>query len=131
VKNLLRLGLVALVSSTLALLNLKFGDVKVIHHSLNRFQEKARGSERVTDYMLNHYGEKLKTKRGSLQALFKELNGAVPVIRKNRLRQLLENGCRDADYFTAHGWIYVVEEGGILKTCYEKEDIRDAGYTRV
>lgn len=107
-----------------ALFDLGIGNIRVTPHCLSKFQSRGL----ISDYISKTHGRNIKTKRGSLKSLFTELKGAKQVERRNRLRQLLENNCVPADYFTSHGWIYVIEEGRVLKTCYEKGDISKAGY---
>ena len=67
----------------------------------------------------------------ALQLLIDMVTGAKRVTRANHLKQFFKHGGKDANYLSSEGWIFVLEEGDLLKTCYYKGDINQHGYTKI
>lgn len=59
-----------------------------------------------------------------LDSLCIRLKDAQETERRNAVYQIIKHGFEPADYFYNDGWIFVIEEGGILKTAYYKEILR-------
>ena len=104
--------------------NTKHGEYSVSDHAFSKFCERALDSE----YFKRTSNVDLDTRRGLVKLLFKEFQGSVPTQRRNVALQTINHGFQKSDYRTNHGWIYVVENGNVLKTCYNKKNPGRRGY---
>lgn len=73
----------------------------------------------------------LVNKRGMLQLMYYMVSNAVKVERRNAALQFLKHKLESAEYITYLGWIFVVKEGGVIITCYDKGNPYKAGYRRI
>jgi hypothetical protein len=108
-------------------LNTKHGEYDLSNHAFKRFCDRAPDSEQLWQAVESCSN----TKRGLVRLLLKQFNGSFPVERKNSASQIIKHGFRPTEYRMNKNWIYVVEDGDKIKTCYEKEDPNAAGYRKV
>src|SRR3989344_1445388 len=83
----------------------------------------------------NRYKEKIKELKSPdelVDSLKKLLDFSYPVERRNSTLQIIENGFKTADYRFSEGWIFVIEEGDVIKTMYHKGSIKkNKNYRRI
>jgi hypothetical protein len=100
--------------------NLENGRYLVHNHAFKRFLERAPKSERISET----FGNKLKTKRGNLAALYHLFKDSKPIKRfsssSSRIRQAIKHQCTLADYRENQEWVFVIEDGNLIKTVYDK-----------
>ncbi len=110
----------------IALFRTKHGEIYVQHHAFKRFMERIRLSKlaRKRYPMLN-------SQQACLRELYSQLNDSSQMERKNAVLQIIKNEFKLAEYLVRDSWIYVIElDKGrkVLKTCYEKENVKKVGY---
>ena len=62
----------------------------------------------------------IKALRDRIMVLYEQLEKAVPAKRKKHVLQIIKYG-EQAEYYARSGFIYVLENGNVFKTCYEKD----------
>ncbi|MBR9705900.1 hypothetical protein GOV14_02590 [Candidatus Pacearchaeota archaeon] len=91
-------------------------------------EQKQEEQEKQEEKLQKNKEPRFKTKRDALYSLFELLKRSVPVIRKNKVKQIITYGFKDAEYRYAKKWIFVIEDGNVLGTCYQKDNLLEAGY---
>ncbi len=109
-----------------ASLSLGWGLVHIHPHAFQRFVERLRETE-----IEDNRRQEFSAQRACLMSLYHKLKNSVPVERKNAALQIIEHDFKRADYRANGGWIFVIEEGNVLKTAYLKVNIKQAGYRLV
>lgn len=101
---------------------------KIYHigaHSFEMFVHRMDKSEAMKKQLRNKFPHDL---RDYMKSLYIMIKSSVLVDRKNYISQILKNNFKECEYRTNHGWIFVIEKGNMLKTCYEVGKISKKGY---
>ena len=113
---------IKLTDKLIATFRMKDREIDITYHGFNAF------SRRVCNTLMKN-GTFKKAQRDRLMLLYNQLKESVEVIRKNSVLQIVEHG-EKAEYRTHKGFIYVIENSELFKTCYPKDDLKRAGYKR-
>jgi len=99
--------------------------ILVEDHAFSQYVARMKASNAMRIQIRSKFPVNL---RDFLSRLYTEIKTAQVAQRLNTVSQTLNHDFRDAEYLTNHGWIYVLEWGKILKTCYEVGKISEKGY---
>ncbi|MBW2986335.1 hypothetical protein KY333_03110 [Candidatus Woesearchaeota archaeon] len=111
----------------IAIFKIRGKEIYISYHGFKNFT--VRICKNNPHKLKKKYNVYLKALRDRIMTLYNQLEQAVPVTRKNHVLQIIKHGER-AEYYTCRGIIYVLENGNVFKTCYEKDDLNKAGYKK-
>ncbi|MBW3002541.1 hypothetical protein KY338_05275 [Candidatus Woesearchaeota archaeon] len=109
-----------LTDKLIATFHMNDREIDITYHGFIAFSRRACNT-------LMKNGTFKKAQRDRLMLLYHQLKESSEVIRKNSVLQIIEHG-EKAEYRTCKGFIYVIENSELFKTCYQKDDLNIAGY---